>query len=166
MQFRVTRPRRRDRQPHRAALVAQVSPHTNLQPIPPIYRPRQLQVQGCFTIRSVLATLSSVPKARSSGYTKAMPSKHLHFSGGHSTVYGDFRTYTFWRFTLAVELQDNEMSVSYSVNNGQSIDFFVPGRNQNFRWATHSVSDPHFGLHRPQCLDFSLGNSATASRLV
>jgi hypothetical protein len=74
------------------------------------------------------------------------------------------RTYTFWRFTLAIELQENEITVSYSVNNGQSIDFFVPGRSQNFRWATHSVSS--IQRRSTPTLMFSLpGNSAMASQL-
>jgi hypothetical protein len=65
---------------------------------------------------------------------------------------------------LAIDLNEREMAISYSVNNGQSIDFFVPGRNQNFRWATHSVSTSTWCVYydaqvfaRSQCNGFSAG---------
>ena len=32
------------------------------------------------------------------------------------------------------------MSIKYTINNGQTLEFFVPGRNQNMRWAAYSVS--------------------------
>jgi len=51
-----------------------------------------------------------------------------------------YRTFTFWRFLIKVPLTTHEMAVTYSINNGQQIDFWVPGRNQNMRWAAHSVS--------------------------
>jgi hypothetical protein len=54
------------------------------------------------------------------------------------------------------------MVVTYSINNGQQIDFWVPGRNQNMRWAAHSVSLWILGkLSRSQS-----SVSATASPLV
>jgi hypothetical protein len=59
---------------------------------------------------------------------------------------GNNRTYTFWRFALSVDLAENEMVVAYSVNNGPAIEFWVPGQNQNMRWAAHSVR-----LLRVQC---------------
>jgi len=31
------------------------------------------------------------------------------------------------------------MRIRYSVNNGQQMEFWVPGKNQNMRWAAHSV---------------------------
>lgn len=127
----------------------------NSRPIPPTFPRRQPQGQGCSVTRSALGTLSSGPKARSSGSTKGILSKWSSILA-YNIIHRSFvhRTYTFWRFTLAVELQENEMAVSYSVNNGQSIDFFVPGRSQNFRWATHSVSDLQSGtdvLPRSDC---------------
>ena len=41
---------------------------------------------------------------------------------------------------IHVPLGNNEMRESYSVNNGIELGFFVPGRNQNMRWAAYSVS--------------------------
>jgi hypothetical protein len=32
------------------------------------------------------------------------------------------------------------MQIKYSINHGQDLDFYVPGQNQNMRWASHSVS--------------------------
>ena len=58
------------------------------------------------------------------------------------------RTFTFWRFLIHIPLAQHEMVVHYSVNNGQQLEFYVPGRNQNMRWAAHSVrglSDHKFG---------------------
>lgn len=49
------------------------------------------------------------------------------------------RTFTFWRFLVKIPLGEHEMAISYSVNKGQQLEFFVPGRNQNMRWAAHSV---------------------------
>lgn len=51
-----------------------------------------------------------------------------------------YRTFTFWRFMIHVPLGESQMRVSYSVNNGIEMDFFVPGRMQNMRWAAYSVS--------------------------
>jgi hypothetical protein len=70
---------------------------------------------------------------------------------------------------LAVDLYDNEMKVSYSLNNGQSINFWVPGRNQNFRWAAHSVRESHLlcvlGLTSPSAMDSPLVSIKTCSGL-
>ena len=51
-----------------------------------------------------------------------------------------YRTFTFWRFMIHIPLGESQMRVSYSVNNGIEMDFFVPGRMQNMRWAAYSVS--------------------------
>jgi hypothetical protein len=56
----------------------------------------------------------------------------------HCTV----STYTFWRFLIRVPLSDSEMKVQYSINDGLTMDFFVPGRRQTMRLAAYSVSDP------------------------
>ena len=59
-------------------------------------------------------------------------------------------TFTFWRFMIHVPLGPGEMRVTYSINRGQEMDFFVPGRNQNMRWAAYSVRTiyPMQGLSR------------------
>lgn len=54
------------------------------------------------------------------------------------------RTFTFWRFLIQVPLSQREMPVTYSINNGQSLYFFVPGLNQNMNWAAYSVSLGNF----------------------
>jgi hypothetical protein len=51
------------------------------------------------------------------------------------------RSYTFWRFAFQIPLGSTEMQISYSINRGQELEFYVPGRNQNMRWAAHSVSN-------------------------
>ena len=47
---------------------------------------------------------------------------------------------SFWRFKIEVEQGEAEMPVRYRVNNGREITFFVPGREQNFRWVGHSCN--------------------------
>ena len=37
------------------------------------------------------------------------------------------------------EILQHEMPIKYSINNGQKLEFFVPGRNQNMRWVGYSV---------------------------
>jgi hypothetical protein len=51
-----------------------------------------------------------------------------------------FSTFTFWRFMIRIPLTDHEMEITYRINNGQVMNFYIPGRNQNMRWAAHSVS--------------------------
>ena len=50
------------------------------------------------------------------------------------------RTFTFWRFMIEIPLMDHEMRINYTINNGIELNFHVPGRNQNMRWAAYSVS--------------------------
>jgi hypothetical protein len=55
------------------------------------------------------------------------------------------------------------MAITYTINCGQELEFHVPGRWQNMRWATHSVSFcrlcPELGRHPQylQCNGFSAG---------
>ena len=53
------------------------------------------------------------------------------------------RTFTFWRFMIEIPLSSHEMKINYTVNNGIELNFYVPGRNQNMRWAAYSVRTPH-----------------------
>lgn len=57
------------------------------------------------------------------------------------------RTHTFWRFAIQIPLGEHEISVKYSLNHGQDLEFYVPGRNQNMRWAAHSVCDRSHSIH-------------------
>ncbi|KAJ3991526.1 hypothetical protein F5050DRAFT_1802118 [Lentinula boryana] len=56
-------------------------------------------------------------------------------------------TFTFWRFMIHVPLGPNEMEVTYSINNGQRLHFFVPGQNQNMRWASYSCNGFSAGVN-------------------
>lgn len=51
-----------------------------------------------------------------------------------------FSTFTFWRFMLEIPLGPTEMRITYSVNRGLPLNFYVPGRTDNMRWAAYSVS--------------------------
>lgn len=56
-------------------------------------------------------------------------------------------TFTFWRFMIHIPLGPAEMRVSYSVNNGQEMSFYVPGRGQNMRWAAYSCNGFSAGVN-------------------
>ena len=73
-----------------------------------------------------------------------------------------YRTFTFWRFLIQVPLGPHEMAITYSINSGQRLEFFVPGRTQNMRWAAHSVSLPS----RPSRSVTEGGTSAMGFQLV
>ena len=47
---------------------------------------------------------------------------------------------SFWRFKIEIQQGELEMPVRYRINNGREITFFVPGREQNFRWVGHSCN--------------------------
>ncbi|XP_006458514.1 hypothetical protein AGABI2DRAFT_63923 [Agaricus bisporus var. bisporus H97] len=55
--------------------------------------------------------------------------------------------FTFWRFFIQVPLTDHEMEITYRINNGQALNFYVPGRNQNLRWAAHSCNGFSAGIN-------------------
>jgi len=40
---------------------------------------------------------------------------------------------------IQVPLGPHEMKVMYNINNGPPTEFWVPGLNQNMRWAAYSV---------------------------
>ncbi|TDL27575.1 hypothetical protein BD410DRAFT_812553 [Rickenella mellea] len=60
---------------------------------------------------------------------------------------GNGGTFTFWRFTIQIPLSANEMVVKYSINHCQALEFFVPGRNQNMRWAAYSCNGFSSGVN-------------------
>ncbi|KAG7452679.1 uncharacterized protein BT62DRAFT_880537 [Guyanagaster necrorhizus] len=60
---------------------------------------------------------------------------------------GNGGTFTFWRFMIHIPLGHHEMAVSYSINKGQKLYFFVPGRNQNMRWAAYSCNGFSAGVN-------------------
>ena len=55
-------------------------------------------------------------------------------------------TYTFWRFLIQVPLERTEMIVKYTINKGQPLEFYVPARRQEMRWATYSVRRLDYGM--------------------
>ncbi|KAI0050058.1 hypothetical protein FA95DRAFT_1677081 [Auriscalpium vulgare] len=60
---------------------------------------------------------------------------------------GNGGTYTFWRFHIQIPLGEHEMKVQYTVNEGQELDFFVPGRKQTMRQATYSCNGFSAGVN-------------------
>ncbi|KAI0792863.1 hypothetical protein C8Q75DRAFT_751734 [Abortiporus biennis] len=69
-------------------------------------------------------------------------------SGQEIWVYcGNGGSYTFWRFMMHIPLSHNEMKISYTVNNGPNLHFFVPARNQNMHWAAFSCNGFSAGVN-------------------
>ena len=56
---------------------------------------------------------------------------------------------------IHIPLGPAEMRVTYHVNDGQEMSFFVPGRDQNMRWAAYSVRFPSL-LNPPHALSSCL----------
>ncbi|KAF8626225.1 hypothetical protein AX15_004912 [Amanita polypyramis BW_CC] len=56
-------------------------------------------------------------------------------------------TYTFWRFFLEIPMGENEAEITYHINRGQRMHFYIPGRNQNMRWAAHSCNGFSAGVN-------------------
>ncbi|KAI0274421.1 hypothetical protein BGY98DRAFT_1090604 [Russula aff. rugulosa BPL654] len=44
--------------------------------------------------------------------------------------FGTVSTYTFWRFSIQIQLTEHEMKIQYSVNDGLELDFFVPNHRR------------------------------------
>ncbi|KAK7054953.1 hypothetical protein VNI00_003416 [Paramarasmius palmivorus] len=88
-------------------------------------------------MRSQLNGVPEVPKSRS----ESEPGQEIWVYGGAGG------TFTFWRFMIHIPLSMNEMAVTYSINNGQRMQFYVPGRNQNMRWASHSCNGFSAGVN-------------------
>ncbi|KNZ75467.1 hypothetical protein J132_02800 [Termitomyces sp. J132] len=79
----------------------------------------------------------------SSNVTKeVVPGQEIHVYGGPGG------TFTFWRFLIQIPLGPHEMNISYSINSGQKLDFYVPGLSQNMRWATYSCNGFSAGVNQ------------------
>ncbi|PIL30524.1 hypothetical protein GSI_07224 [Ganoderma sinense ZZ0214-1] len=61
--------------------------------------------------------------------------------------YGHGGTFTFWRFMIEIPLTEHEMKINYTINNGIELNFHVPGRNQNMRWAAYSCNGFSAGVN-------------------
>ena len=59
---------------------------------------------------------------------------------------------------IEIPLSSREMKINYTINNGLELNFFVPGRNQNMRWAAYSV---RLTLALASSRQYSNQNSAT-----
>ncbi|TFY69275.1 hypothetical protein EVG20_g3222 [Dentipellis fragilis] len=60
---------------------------------------------------------------------------------------GNGGTFTFWRFIIQIPLSRHEMKIRYTVNNGQELEFFVPGRGQTMRLAAYSCNGFSAGVN-------------------
>ncbi|KAH9926121.1 uncharacterized protein B0H18DRAFT_1085075 [Fomitopsis serialis] len=71
-----------------------------------------------------------------------------HSYGHELYVYvGHSGTFTFWRFMLEIPLGQTETRITYSVNRGLPLHFFVPGRTENMRWAAYSCNGFSAGVN-------------------
>ncbi|KAG8921391.1 hypothetical protein FRC02_000272, partial [Tulasnella sp. 418] len=72
----------------------------------------------------------------------------VHIPGQEIFVYhGIAGTFTFWRFLIEVPLAGQEIGVRYRINGGEQIEFFIPGINQNMRWAAYSCNGFSAGIN-------------------
>lgn len=79
--------------------------------------------------------------SRSNAFSEQVQGQELYVYAGNGG------TFTFWRFPIRIPLGPNEMSVKYSINNGQELEFFVPARNQNMRFAAYSCNGFSAGIN-------------------
>ncbi|KAG6845184.1 hypothetical protein H0H87_012741 [Tephrocybe sp. NHM501043] len=104
--------------------------------------------------------LPASPGISSGGYSNGLswsPSVNARkeiIPGQEIYVYGGpGGTFTFWRFLIQIPLGPQQMNIAYSINSGQQLDFYVPGRSQNMRWAAHSTHDEYVWYVPLQSLD-------------
>lgn len=50
------------------------------------------------------------------------------------------RGYTFWRFSIEVELREEEQRIAYRINRGPATGFWVPAKNQSMNIMFHSCN--------------------------
>ncbi|KJA20267.1 hypothetical protein HYPSUDRAFT_68674 [Hypholoma sublateritium FD-334 SS-4] len=90
----------------------------------------------------------AMPEPASPGTGSSPSACRQEVKGQELWVYaGAGGTFTFWRFALAVPLASHEMVVRYAVNGGQPLEFWVPGRGENMRWAAHSCNGFSSGVN-------------------
>ncbi|KIY65027.1 hypothetical protein CYLTODRAFT_76394 [Cylindrobasidium torrendii FP15055 ss-10] len=93
---------------------------------------------------------SVIPMENANGAPFHGPNYHTENTPGQEiwAYAGNGGTFTFWRFRIRVPLGQDEMPISYSINKGQKLHFFVPGRTQNMRWAAHSCNGFSAGVNQ------------------
>lgn len=82
--------------------------------------------------------------------TSATPTAEPTSSSGQQTVdipgeaiyvyHGPQGSFTFTRFPIQVPMTEKSVQVNYRVNRGTQLNFWVPGKNENLRWAAHSCN--------------------------
>ncbi|KAH9857680.1 hypothetical protein C2E23DRAFT_286396 [Lenzites betulinus] len=72
---------------------------------------------------------------------RSVPGQELY------VYYGNGGTFTFWRFMIEIPLTSHEMKIYYTINNGLELNFHVPGRDQNMRWAAYSCNGFSSGVN-------------------
>ncbi|KAL7411351.1 hypothetical protein BDY24DRAFT_364703 [Mrakia frigida] len=81
---------------------------------------------------------SSVPKpsVSSEGSTQKaeVPGESIY------VYHGPQGSFTFTRFTILIPLTEKSTQISYRVNHGTELSFWVPGKNEPLRWAAHSCN--------------------------
>ncbi|KAF8061567.1 hypothetical protein FPV67DRAFT_1563868 [Lyophyllum atratum] len=107
-------------------------PHSTIMPVSPVSIPPNMFTNGSGNGRPTGGNASK----------EVVPGQEIYVYGGPGG------TFTFWRFLLQIPLGRHEMSVTYSINSGQQLEFFVPGRTQNMRWAAHSCNGFSAGVNQ------------------
>jgi len=89
-------------------------------------------------------TASPLPISRSSApsfYTSPLHTQSRTINAQKLWVYpGPPGSCTFWRWMIEIPLGPKEMGVRYRISGGQETVFFVPGLNQNMRFAATSCN--------------------------
>ncbi|KAJ8463846.1 hypothetical protein ONZ45_g17443 [Pleurotus djamor] len=96
---------------------------------------------------TVMPTSGSTIHANGNGHrsaavmTQQVPGHEIYVFGGPGG------TFTFWRFLIEIPLSNSEMCISYTINNGQALNFYVPGRFEDMKWAAHSCNGFSAGVN-------------------
>ncbi|KAF5386786.1 hypothetical protein D9615_001876 [Tricholomella constricta] len=136
-------PRSFDLGPHPA------DPHSTVLPTSPILPSHNMFFNGDGMPPGSNASKEIVPGQEI--YVYGGPGGYIPLSLPNSSeayVYFISSTFTFWRFLIQIPLGPHEMSVTYNINSGQQLEFFVPGRAQNMRWAAHSCNGFSAGVNQ------------------
>ncbi|KAG8733397.1 hypothetical protein FRC11_006588 [Ceratobasidium sp. 423] len=159
---------------HGAAMVVTADAGSQYDPHPMLHlewdplRPVHINVNGhqrgrsLSTIPSPISAVSSSasglpppmpypsePAITSQKYPPSHAYQQTDIPGHEIWVYrGSTGSFTFWRFLIQIPLGPNEMGVRYRVNMGQELEFFVPGLNQNMRWAAYSCNGFSAGVNQ------------------
>lgn len=62
------------------------------------------------------------------------------------------RGVTFWRFSLEIELTEQQVRIAYRINNGASVGFWVPARRQTMNVMFHSCNGFSMSIKSVLCI--------------